>query len=138
MRYILFYQESDTLLPNNRAQIDQWCSMVGFDHLIIDKTKTMRKTNGNVFYTIQEAIDAFPTHEFVFLEQMANTKHTEFNHPSDNVIYCVGSDTDGFQGFNTSSYQTITLDNKRTKEESGYYASSIIPLLLADVFLRSP
>ena len=137
MRAILFYVESDTILENNRIWIDQWCAMVGFTHIMVDKTKTMKKTNNNVFYSIQEAIDAFPDHKFIFMEQMAKIKHTAFRHPIENVIYCVGSDTDGFQGFDTSSYQTLTLDNKRTQEESGYYASTVVPMLLADIFLRS-
>lgn len=136
MKAILFYIETDTQLENNRIWIDQWCSMVGFTHIMIDKTKQMRKTNKNVFWSIQEAVAAYPDHEFVFMEQMADTKHTDFVHPTDNVIYCVGSDDDGFQGYNTSRHMTLTLSNKRSKEESSYYAATIIPMLLADIFLR--
>jgi len=137
MRAILFYVEEDTQIPNQRMMIDQWCAMAGLTHIMIDKTQKMKKTNKNVFWTIQEAIDAYPDHKFVFMEQMANTKHTEFKYPIDDVIYCVGSDDDGFQGFDLTSYQTLTLDNKRTKEESGYYASSIVPILIADILRRS-
>jgi len=139
MKYILFYEEAGKLsgkYPHNRVQVDQWCAMVGLEHLIIDKSKNMRKTNGNVFYSIEEAIAAFPDYEFVFMDRYAKTKHTEFIHPKDNVIYCVGSDDDGFQGLDLTPYKTLTLDNVRTVEESDYYASILVPMLLADIYLR--
>lgn len=135
MKAILFYKEEDTFIPNERTIIDQWCAMDGMTHLVIDKTQKLRQTNGNIFSTIEDAVRKFPNHEFVFMSEKATKTLDQYTHPIDNVIYCVGSDTDGFQNFDISGYPNFQLKTT-VKQGNHWYASSVVPMIIADRMLR--
>lgn len=135
MEAILFYIEDDTSIPNQRTMIDAWCAMAGMTHIMVDKTGLLKQTNGNIFSSIDEAISAFPDHEFVFMSEKSSKLLSEYIHPAANVIYCVGSDTDGYQSLDLSLYKSYKLDTT-TKVGNEWYAASIVPMVIADRMLR--
>ena len=116
MKGILYVRElpDDEWVEYNlqRNIIEQYANITGMSALIMDKTQTMRKTNGNVFYSFQEAIDKYPDHRFVFLDTKANTPLIGFNivRNEDNVIICVGSDIDGYGDLDLSDKETYKID----------------------------
>ncbi len=130
MEAVLFYVEDDTSLPHDRTRIDQWCAIAGITHLMVDLSATMSKVNGNVFYTIQEALDAFPEDQFVFIIETGARLLTDYVHPAKDIIYCFGSDTDGFQGLNLSSYTTLKVQYANGTDNE-WYASTLVPLVVA-------
>lgn len=130
MEALLFYEEEDTLIPNQRIIIDQWCAMAGLMHLMIDRSGTMKRTNRNVFGSIEEAIAEFPDHTWVFMSESADQLLTDYVHPPSNVIYCLGSDTDGFQGLDLSEHTTlrITYADGRSNE---WHTATVAPMVIA-------
>ena len=85
--------ESNTLKGYARKFIDQWCAMADMTPIWIDETKTLRKTNKTAFWSWQELLDEFAAdHHFVFLDRDGSVYLDEFEHPIDNVIYCIGAD----------------------------------------------
>ncbi len=77
--------------------IEKFANSAGMQSVVIDKTKTMRKTNGNVFWTFQECMDKYPDHRFVFLD--VNSKKDFKTCPqrrNEDVIFCIGGDVSGF------------------------------------------
>jgi len=130
MEAILFYHEDNTLISNQRRMIDAWCAMAGMFPIMVDKTGSLRQTNNNVFSTIQDAIAAFPDHKWVFMSMGGVTLLKDFVHPQQNVIYCVGSDTDGFQDLDLSNKITVRVQYADGRDNS-WYASTIVPIVIA-------
>ncbi len=135
MEAFLFYVEDDSLIPNQRRMIGAWCAMAGLTHIMVDRTGTLRRTNGNVFAAIQDAVAAFPDHRWVFMSEKAERPLGEYKHPVSNVIYCVGSDTDGYQGMNLSGYTALRLSTPH-RPDTEWYASTVVPIVIADRLLR--
>ena len=135
MEAFLFYNEHETLVPNQRVLIDSWCSMAGMNHIMVDKTASLRRTNGNVFGTIGEAVEAHPGHQWVFLSEKAETTLRSFEHPVVDVIYCVGSDTDGFQGLDLAPHSSVRLSTSH-RPNNEWHAALVVPIVIADRMLR--
>lgn len=135
MKAFLFYLEEDTFILNQRTLIDQWCAMAGLTHLVVDKTGFLKQTNNNIFSSLQDAIDAHPECTWVFLSPHASQSLKDFTHPETDVIYCVGSDSDGFQDVDISKYQTIKLQREDGSDNS-WYASTIVPIVIAHRMFR--
>ncbi len=116
MKGILYVRElpEDEWVEYNKQRniIEQFANITGMSALIMDKTQTMRKTNGNVFYSFQEAIDKYPDHRFVFLDANANIPLTGFNiaRNEKDVIICIGSDIDGYGDLDLSDKEKYKID----------------------------
>lgn len=96
-----------------RNIIEQFANMADFSAIIIDKTESMRKTNGNVFYNWQELLDRYPDHKFIFLDVNAIKDIKNYIHLKidDKIIFCVGSEETGFDGLDMTgkeSYKLVT------------------------------
>lgn len=130
MEAVCFYFEDDTYIEPQRSLIDQWCSQAGILHLMVDRTGTLSKVNGNVFDSIQEVIDAHPAHTYIFLDDTAVRYFDVAVHPVSDVIYFVGSDRGGFLGFDNKSYPRYKI--KTIAPDSSWYAASIVPYITVE------
>lgn len=133
MEAVLFYNEADSYLIHARANIDAWCAAVGMTHIMVDRAGTLKRTNHNVFGTIKEAVAAFPDHEWVFLSEHAKRTLDQYTHPKSDVIYCVGSDTDGFQGLDLSDHTAVRYATPFTEKMTKppvWYAATVVPMVL--------
>lgn len=139
MRAIVYVREEnefDSLLDwgDERRLVDQWCNMIGFEHIIIDKTKTMNKTNGNVFYDFQDMINMYPEHRIVFLDINSKNNLKNCNHKKDeNVIYCIGSEIDGFGDLNLTDKETYKIF---TTNKIEYHTLTVCSIIIADKLMR--
>lgn len=116
-----------------RKIADQFAVMCGgIDIVWIDETKSLRKTNKNVVWSWEELFDQFPGHRFVFLTPQGNNYLDEFEHPKDNIIYCIGHDATGFGELDISKAETLKLRTDRS-----CYAITVFPFVVYDRFVRS-
>ncbi len=132
---VLFYNEDVSLIPHQRRLIDAWCAMAGMTHIMVDKTLTLKQTNGNVFHTIQDAISSFPECEFIFLTEKAEKTLKDYHHTEENVIYCFGSDDDGFQDLDLNDHLNYKLQ-RLDGTDNEWYAATILPIVIADRMVR--
>ena len=118
---------SNVLKNYTRKFVDQWCSMANMTPIWIDGTKTLRKTNKNVFYSWSEMIANFPDHNIIFLDPNGNEYLDEIEHPKDKVIYCIGADEEkGFGDLNINGFQSVKL-----RRYGNWHGFNVVPIVVA-------
>ena len=133
--YLLYYMENTDM--TNYIWLDHWCNKFGLLPIIIDRVSKAPKSLPN-FKTVQEAIadDRFSNLEWVWLHPAAKMYLDEYNHPNDGIIYCIGSDFDGFDGMTVDELLGTTLKLRQPVEREGeWYASLVVPIVAYDRFL---
>jgi hypothetical protein len=136
MKAIAFYKERNSWIDysEERRYIDQQCAMAELEHLIIDESQTLNKTNGNVFYTYQEMFDAYPTHKFVILDSNSSNNYATYDHSDNDVIYCIGHDYNGWDGVDLTNKDTFKI--KTAKENTEWHSFNIALFIASDVIRR--
>lgn len=111
-----------------RKFVDKWCAMAGMTPIWIDETQTLRKTNGNVFYTWTEMLESLSDHRFVFLDSGGGLFLDQMQHPERNVIYCVGYDREeGFPGVDLGEQETV-----RMRRAGQWHGFTVVPIIAAE------
>ena len=118
MRAIAYVREIEPWVEysSERKIIDQQCALSGLEHIIIDKTETMRKTNGNIFSSYQELFDYYPTHEFIILDSNSKVDYRVYDHSDDDVIFCIGDDQTGWEGVDISRFDKYNINTPNNSE----------------------
>lgn len=110
----------------------------GMETIVIDRKGDM---SGSVprFPTIDDALadPRFKNLVWVWLSLEKSDKYLdEYIHPEDDVIYCIGSDFDGFDGKNVSKLTGPKLKLRQISKKTGeWYATTVVPLVAYDRFL---
>lgn len=142
----LYFIEPGSGIPIDRAFADQIIStMFGHKQVVI---------NPNADH---EVLDMFPmvlsTFEqayqhpwlkplrWVFLHPEAEALLQDYEHPEDDVIYCIGSDQNGFGGVIPGSLEADFLrvaapDSNEEIRTRSFHAASILPLVVYDRALK--
>jgi len=135
--YLLYYRETSRVESTN-AYMKRMAFYHGMETIVIDRKGDMP---GSVprFPTIDEALaDArFKDHTWVWLALTDGANYLdEYKHPADEVIYCVGSDFDGFDGKDPSKLPGPKLKLRQIHKRIGeWYATTVVPLVAYDRFL---
>ena len=100
--------------------------MAGMTPIWIDETRTLRKTNKTAFWSWQEMLEELHDHRIVFLDGAGDIELKDFEHPEDNVIYCVGSDPDGFGDLDMTDKETVRLPI-----QGKWHGFTVVPIIAA-------
>ena len=135
MKAIAYVREFDPWIDysSERKIIDQQCAVAGLEHIIIDETETMRKTNGNVFSSYQELFDFYPTHKFIILDSNAKTDYKKYDHSDDDVIFCIGYDQTGWKGVNILRMDIYRINLPSNRE---WHSLNVSLFIASDIVLR--
>ena len=110
----------------------------GMSTIVIDRKGDMP---GSVprFPTIDDAMEdpRFKDLTWIWLSLEDSAEYLdEHKHPEDNVIYCIGSDFDGFDGKDPATLSGPKLKLRQILKEKGeWYATTVVPLVVYDRFL---
>jgi hypothetical protein len=135
--YLLYYRETSRVESTN-SYMKRMAFYHGMKTIVIDRKGDMP---GSVprFPTINEAMadPRFKDLTWVWLSlEDSDGFLDEYKHPEENVIYCIGSDFDGFDGKDPSKLPGEKLRLRQIEKEEGeWYATTVIPLVAYDRFL---
>lgn len=135
--YLLYYRETSRVESTN-SYMKRVARYHGMETIVIDRKGDMP---GSVprFSTIDAALadPRFKNLVWVWLAlEKSDGYLDEYVHPEDDVIYCIGSDFDGFDGKDPSKLPGPKLKVRQIRKEIGeWYATTIIPLVAYDRFL---
>lgn len=130
----------------NRSLADQILGgMFGFLQVIIDPSGEMQSSVMGyplVLKSLEEA-KAHPDLaklKWIYFHAHAKKTLQEYEHPKDNVIYCIGSDTTGLGGspedLGSDVLRVATPDPDRDDGKREFHAASILPLVAYDRALK--
>lgn len=134
----LFYKEETQ--HSEFPWMDKWLNFFGVIPIVIDREGPYSKKNPTDYFlykTLQEAIDdtAHKNDLWVWLDRDGNDFLDEFEHPKDNVVYCIGSDFDGFQEIEFFG-KVLKIRPPTEAADGEWYAYMALPLVLYDRYLR--
>ena len=133
--HLLFWHEPDVRYERSYSWIHKHCGAYGLVPLVIDPTRTWATARPDlpqlIYHSLADVLadPRFVRCEFVWLDAGGTPLH-EFDHPVDNVVYCVGSDADGFGNASFAGSRVQVLDT-----EAELYAAFVIPILCYDRWL---
>ncbi|OGY12835.1 MAG: hypothetical protein A3A58_01560 [Candidatus Blackburnbacteria bacterium RIFCSPLOWO2_01_FULL_41_27] len=133
-------------IPVNRSLADQILGyMFGFKQVIIDPTGEMQSSVMGfplIFKSLEEAKAHSELANLKWVYFHAHSKKTlqEYQHPEDNVIYCIGSDWTGL-GYSPEELDGDVLrvsapDPDSDNGEREFHAASILPIIAYDRALK--
>jgi|GEM_PF-4630600 len=136
MVYFLYYKE-DVVFGGTFSWIDKWCAMYGLRPIVIDKErgKPDGTKNGFTYSSLDEAVKnkKYKDHKWVWLDSEGDKILDEYDHPKNNVIYCVGSDYNGF-GRNNGKLKGDIVKIRQFKDINRF-AATVVPMVIYDRFL---
>lgn len=144
--YFLYYIDPWSGIPINRPLADQILGyMFEFKQVIIDPTGKMQSSVMGFPLVLKSLEEAKSRPELANLKWVyfhAHSKKTlqEYQHPEDNVIYCVGSDWTGL-GYGPEDLDGDVLrvsapDPDSDDGEREFHAASILPIIAYDRVLK--
>jgi hypothetical protein len=125
---VLFHLEQNAM-GRDFAYLDRLLGMFGMIPIVIDPSIEEERHYGAHFYpSLADAVfdarwDGFT---WVWLDHKGSETLEEFQHPGDDVIYCVGSDADGFAS-DAYSGPRVRLPDDMVDDQT--YATLIIPVI---------
>ncbi len=137
MKIVLFYHEDDTAIENQWSTIDQWLGMFNFSTIVIDRVGDFAHVS-NVYGTLDDAWADPQWRSYTWVYMRADDTLPlldEYAHPADNVIYCVGSDSVGFDGKTDAELNGDVLTIRSQQIGRSYYAATIVPIICYDAWL---
>ena len=132
----LFYKEGG----RHDVYTTKFVSTYGMHYVVIDREGRWLDKSKHpwVYATVDEAVvDSDHSGDtWVWLHPDATDYLDEYEHPEENVIYCVGSDYDGFDGKNISELSGVKLKIRQPPNQEGeWFAGMIVALVCYDRFL---
>ena len=134
---LLYYREQ-TRHPNHPSWISKYLNLYGIYPMIIDRLGDWVGANPWIYASLDSALSdpANAGFDWVWMDAKGGVLLDKFEHPEDNVIYCVGSDYIGFDG-----KDVMTLPGTKVKlhtlpdYDAEWFASLLVPLICYDRFL---
>ncbi len=146
MIYFLYYIDPWSGIPMNRSLADQILGgMFGFLQVIIDPTGEMQSSVMGFPLVLKSLEEAKARPElanlkWVYFHAQATKTLQEYQHPEDNVIYCIGSDSSGLgsgpEDFDGDVLRVAAPDPDRDNGQQEFHAASILPLVAYDRALK--
>lgn len=138
MRYCLFHYDGPAgQRPFDWQWIDKWCGIYGVHPAIVARADLARSQDRPPYWfrRLEEAVahPDFEGHSFVWLDPEATHYWDEVELPKEDVVFCIGSDLLGFDGFEHEG-QRVKLRPPNPKFEGEWYASMVVPLLFFEVY----
>lgn len=138
MVYLLFYDEV-TNFDKSYAWMDKWQAVYGMQPVTIKREGTLSKSLKS-FRTIKEAVNDpdLSKLKWVWMCPGVDAEYLdEFDHPEDNVVYCIGSDYDGFDNLPVDELPGVKIKLRQPVGHTGeWFAAMVIPLVVYDRFLK--
>lgn len=125
------------MLDNQHKFITKLCGHYSLHPIVIDKLGDWPEKK-NVYHSIAAVLDdvRFKNTQFVWLDASGDQHLDEFEHPEDNVMYCVGADIEGFDGIHIDELPGVKIKLRQPlRQEGEWFASIIVPLVVYDRFL---
>jgi hypothetical protein len=128
-KHLLFWHEPDARFERTYSWIHKHCGVYGYVPVVIDPTGTWSTERPDlpqlVYHSLRDVLqDArFHGHTFVWLDHTATVFLDEFTHPADDVVYCIGSDRDGFGGV---EWEGPRVKLRLTGE---FFAAFVVPIV---------
>lgn len=126
--YLLHYHEDTNADPS----ISKWAGMFGMLPIYIDSHGRRRPSRSiKIFSHIEEAIADPDLRKltWVWLDSGGDVYLDEFEHPTSNVVYCIGSDYVGFNGVDVSEFPGVRV---KLRQEVDLYAVMAAAMLCCD------
>lgn len=132
----LFYKEDG----GREGFTTKFIGTYGMHYVVIDRQgRWLAKSKHPWVYPTVDAAIADPDHAgdtWVWLHADADMYLDEFEHPAENVIYCVGSDYDGFDGKSISELPGVKLKLRQPASHIGeWFAGMVTSIVCYDRFL---
>jgi len=133
---LFWHEELVSRYPRTYNWIHKLCGTYGVEPLVIDPTGTWPTERPDlpqlVYHSLQDVLadTRFADHTFVWLDNAAEQSLEDFEHPENNVVYCVGSDVDGFGGVVAEGPRVRVL--RSTVE---FFAAIVVPVVCYDRWL---
>ena len=129
--YLLYYRETSRV-ESTHAYMKRFATMHGMETVVIDRKGDMP---GSVkrFPDIKAAMAApdLAGHEWVFLDAKGDVHLDKYPHPVDDVVYCIGSDFDGFDGLDVKELPGVKVKIRQLPNRKGeWYASIVAPIVV--------
>ena len=141
----LYHIDPGTVIPLERPFADQVVGyMFGWQQVIIDPHETFHKSEDKwplVLRSLEEARQHpwLKDLRWVYLSAGAKNSIQEFEHPDDNIIYCIGSDAYGF-GEDVSMHETLRLftpdPDKEEHKTREFFTATVLPMVAYDRALK--
>lgn len=144
--YFLYHIEPWSGIPVDRSWADEILGgMFDFRQVIIEPTGEM--TSSIMGYPlVLKSLEEAKAHpdlanlKWVYFHAQAKMTLQEYEHPNDNVIYCIGSDTTGLSGgpvdFDGDVLRLAAPDPESNNRNREFHAASILPLVAYDRALK--
>lgn len=132
----LFFKEAD----RHDVCTTKFISTYGMHYVVIDREGRWLDKSKHpwVYPTVDEAL-ADSDHAddtWVWLHAEADDYLDEYEHPEENVIYCVGSNYDGFDGKDINELPGVKLKLRQPPRHVGeWFAGMVTALVCYDRFL---
>jgi hypothetical protein len=145
MVYFLYFVEGHPGLPVQRPFADQIAGyMFGFRQVIIDPNKAFHEEVRH-FPLVLRSFEQAREHPllrdltWVFLDPYGTVELKDFKHPTEDVIYCFGSDWNGFGEDVVPLGATVRVDlpgNADPGSRREFFASTLLPIVAYDRVLK--
>jgi len=95
---VLFWYQEHMVGVGGYTDMIRWIRYFDAEPVVIDEMDQFYGKEGTTpaALDLDEALAAYPDHQWVFLHPDADTFLDEFEHPDGQVMYAIGSDFDGF------------------------------------------
>lgn len=126
--YILHYREAN----GQRAPLlNKYVQLFGMRGITIDSSGQGAKRAELRFTSVQAALDAPQLQglQWVWLHPEVETCLDKYEHPADDVVYCVGDDQDGFDGLDPRKLPGCCVCVRDWPET---FAACVVPLVAYD------
>lgn len=126
--YILHYRERN----GKRAPLlNKYVALFGMRGITIDPSGQRKRDTALRFASVAEAM-ASPLLEgltWVWLDPRGEKYLDEYEHPKDDVVYCVGDDVIGFDGM---SFEEIPGEKIKVRDWGETFAACVVPMVAYD------
>lgn len=134
--HLLFWNEPSSRFERTYSWIHKQCGTYGLEPIVIDPTGTWPTDRPDLPQLVYHSLEAvladkrFAGHTFVWLDPTATQDLETFDHPKENVVYCTGSDLDGFGGIESEGPRVRVLG-----DSAEYFAAVVVPIVCYDRWL---
>jgi hypothetical protein len=142
MKYLLFYNNDNPHWASRWSWLVDFAGVHDVHPVCIDLAEKLPRSDNSPynFRSLSEAMahPHFDGHTWVWLAAGGDTYLDEYDHPADNVIYCIGDDLTGFQD---EIGQGVTIKLRPPKneisDEAEWWAVTVAGFVLYDMFMHS-